>query len=278
MIFQKTILIVSVFASLSSIHALGQSGFDGMWNADPATAQFSGNPTTFTIRHGEYLCKSCVPAIAVKADGTIYSIAGEPYFDSVSVAIINDRTIERTAMKNGKMIARSTIKVSEGDRTADFEFMDARVSSSSPIVGRGTLVRVGKQKPHAGIHALSGSWMISRYIALSGNALSLSLKVEGGRIDLRSPTGQFYDAPLDGSEVPYHGDASVTSVSIVQLGTYTLMETQKRDGKPIRSRRLMVDVANPSSMHIIDTDVSSGQTIVYTVNREDSPAKKEEPL
>lgn len=50
-------------------------------------------PEVFLLQNGTYQCKSCVPLISVKADGTDQSVSGSPYFDTISIKAVDDHTI-----------------------------------------------------------------------------------------------------------------------------------------------------------------------------------------
>jgi hypothetical protein len=51
------------------------------------------------LQNGMYQCKTCVPTVSVKADGDDQTIAGNPYYDAISIKVLDDRSIERTGEK-----------------------------------------------------------------------------------------------------------------------------------------------------------------------------------
>jgi hypothetical protein len=103
---------------------------------------------------------------------------------------------------------------------------------------------------------------------LSDNALLLMLKVEDDTLTMTNPTGQSYTAKLDGSDAPYKGDAGIDGVSVVRMSQDTLMETDKRNGKIIRSKRMMVTPGDAKSMHIIVTDTVVGSATVLAAEKQ----------
>jgi hypothetical protein len=56
-------------------------------------------------------------------------------------------------------------------------------------------------------------------------------------------------------------------VSVLRLGDGTYLETEKRDGKPIRVRRLMVNPNGAKDMDIIDNDNLTGMTAVLKASK-----------
>ena len=57
---------------------------------------------------------------------------------------------------------------------------------------------------------------------------------------MSAPTGQTYTAKVNGPDAPMKGDPGVTSVSLKMIGTNTLEETDKRNGKVISVFKLTV--------------------------------------
>ena len=240
--------------------ALAQSNFSGAWRIEINKTSFSGNPEILVLNQGEYQCKSCVPNIAAKADGTDHSVTGNPYFDTISIKVVDDRTVEETRKKNGRTVSASRIAVSADGNSATFQLSDSSRTNGDPIVVSGTLTRVGKQKRSSGRHILSGEWQKSKYANLSEAASTFTLEVDGDTVRMTTPAGQSYAPSFNGSDAPYHGDVGVTSVSVLRLGKDTFTETDKRDGKAIRERRFMVNPNDAKTMVIIDSDSLTGST------------------
>ncbi len=74
---------------------MAQSPFDGTWKVDMSSAQWSTKPNVYLLQNGMYDCKTCVPPIKVKADGTDQKVT-DPYSDALSVKVIDDHNIENT--------------------------------------------------------------------------------------------------------------------------------------------------------------------------------------
>jgi hypothetical protein len=208
---KKLLLLGLLLALAVSVPAIAQNAFDGTWKFNLNDAQFPKKPDVFVLQDGMYHCKTCVPPIDVKADGEDHSVTGHPYFDSVSIKVVEDRSIEETDKKDGKTVATSKVIVSQDGKTADFEFTDSSNTNADPVTGKGTSTLVAKG--HAGSHAVSGSWVTSKMENLSDNALTVTFKVEGDSLSMTNKTGQSYVAKLDGTDSPYHGDPGTTRVS-----------------------------------------------------------------
>ena len=231
-------LLLSGLLIALSLPAIAQNVFDGTWKFHLNDAQFPKKPDVFLLQDGMYQCKTCVPPIDVKADGQDQPVKGHPYYDSVSIKVVDDRTIEEVDKKDGKTVATSKTVVSQDGKTATFDFTDSSNTNADPVTGKGTITQVAKGP--AGSHAVSGSWVTSKMETLSDNGLAVTFKVEGDSLSMTNPTGQSYTAKLDGTEAPYKGDHGVTSVSVKNIGKSTIEETDKRDGKVLSVARWTV--------------------------------------
>lgn len=257
----RNLLLVGLLGVLlMPVLAMAQSEFNGTWKIDLSKSDMRTKPDVFLLRNGIYQCKSCVPIINIKADGQDQSVTGNPYYDAISIKVVDDRTIEESQKKNGKVVATSKTTVSPDGSAATFESTDNSRANADPVIGKGSMVRVSKGKRPAGAHAISGSWQVSKMESLSDNALTFTLTVEGDTLNMTNPTGQSYAAKLDGTDAPYKGDPGISSVSVKRLSDRTLEETDKRDGKPICVRRMMIDPANPKTVTTIVTDNLTGSS------------------
>ena len=251
------ILIASL---LMPAMAMAQSAFDGTWKVDLKTAKFPTKPDVYLLQGGMYHCKTCVPSMDVKADGQDHKVSGNPYYDTVSIKVVDDRSIEQTDKKNGKTVATSKTWISADGNTLMHEFTDNTATNADPVTGKGEETRVAKGP--AGSHAISGSWRTSKMDSVSDNGLMFTNKVEGDSLSMSTPTGQSYTAKLDGTEAPYKGDPGTTSVSVKKVDKNAIEETDKRDGKVISVTRMTV-AADGKSMTIAVNDKLHGTTSQY---------------
>jgi hypothetical protein len=85
---------------------------------------------------------------------------------------------------------------------------------------------------------------------------------------MTNPMGQSYTAKLDGTDAPYKGVPGINSVSILRLGKDTFMETDKRDGKAITTKRFMVTPADGKTMTVIvGDDLTGAATVLATAKQ-----------
>ena len=87
---KKLLWIGLLVAFLTPVSARAQSAFDGTWKFELSTAQFPKKPDVYLLQDGMYSCKTCVPPIEVKADGQDQKVSGYPYFDTISVKIVDE--------------------------------------------------------------------------------------------------------------------------------------------------------------------------------------------
>jgi hypothetical protein len=254
-----------LLSMLMPILAMAQSAFDGTWKVDLNQAQLAKKPDVFLLQDGMYHCKTCVPPIDVKADGQDQKVTGHPYYDTVSVKIVDDHTIERTNKKDGKPVIVSKDTVSPDGNTLNFEFTDSSATNSDPVTGKGESVRVGKGP--AGSHAVSGSWRTTKLEGFSDNGLAFTYKVEGDTLNMTTPTGQSYSAKLDGTEALYKGDPGTTSVSVKSMGKNAIEESDKRDGKVISVARITVE-PDGKTMKIDVTDKLRGTKSQFVAQKQ----------
>jgi hypothetical protein len=229
---RKLVLFAALVPLLVPVNSRAQSALDGTWKMDLNNEFSSSKPDVFALLDGMYECKTCNPPFKVKADGTDQAINGNPYIDTVAIKVLNDREIEETDKKNGKVVSTSKSTVSPDGKTVTFQFTDSsNTNGGPPVTGKGQATKVADGP--AGSHAVSGSWKLAKFENISDNGIVWTYKLNGNEITMTSRTGQSYTAKLDGTDAPMKGDPGVTSVSVKMIGADTLEETDKRDGKVI---------------------------------------------
>jgi hypothetical protein len=252
---------IAIPALLLPAMALAQSALVGTWKADLSNIQLPTKPDRYLISKGVYHCKTCAPPYAVKADGQDHAVSGHPYFDTVAIRIIDDRTIEETDKKGGKVVTTTTSKVSADGSTLEFEFSDSSNSNGAPVVGKGEEARVAKGP--AGSHAISGGWHTTRLSNISDNGLTFTYALNGSVLKMTNPTGQSYNAPVDGTDSPFMGDPGQTSVAIKRIDDRSVDETDKRDGKVIGTARITV-AADGKTLNVKWKDLLHGTSGAYS--------------
>jgi len=226
-----------------------QSPLEGTWKVDMSSVQWPTKPDVYLVQNGMYECKTCVPAITVKADGTDQKVTGQPYFDTISVKIVDDHNLETTTKKDGKVVGTEKDSVSSDGNTLTGDWTNSGNPSGGTQTGSYSEKRVSKGP--AGANLISGSWRTDKANA-SADALTWSYKVNGNELTMSNPTGQSYTAKLDGTEAPYKGDPGTTSVSVKMLDKNTLQETDKRDGKVMSIVKMTVSADGKSAVIAVD--------------------------
>jgi hypothetical protein len=127
-----------------------------------------------SLKGGDYQCKTCVPAINVKADGEDHNVTKNPYYDAISVKVLGDQGIERTEKQKGKTLATLKMIVSPDGATATVEYSSN--TNSDPVTYKESMIRLGKATRPAGSHAISGSWRTSKMESVSDNGLMLNVE------------------------------------------------------------------------------------------------------
>jgi hypothetical protein len=184
-----------------------------------------------------YDCKTCAPPVSVKADGMDQRVTGHPYYNTLSVKVIDDRNVELTMKRDGNVVLTVKASVAADGNTLTQNWTDSGQPSGGPQSGTDTSKRVDKGP--AGANMVSGSWRAEKSEA-SAAVLTWTYKVNGNEITMTNPTGQSYTAKLDGTEAPFKGDPGTTTVSVKMHGKDTLEETDYRDGKVIGIGKMTV--------------------------------------
>ena len=224
-------IILFAAALLATTPALAASGFDGTWKYDIKSANMSKTPSVTLLTGGNYTCSTCVPAYTIKADGAFHKVAGNPYYDEVSVKMVDAKSIVWSSRKGGKMASENARTVSADDKTMTTTFTDMTYEAGGPVKGTSVQDRVAAAPK--GAHAVSGSWVDTTNNEVTESALLVTMKMVGKVMTLTTPTGISYTATVDGPQAPVKGDAGWTSVALKSGGKNTLVETDYRAGKAI---------------------------------------------
>lgn len=203
----------------------------GTWKADLASAQYEEKPSTYLLKDGTYSCSTCVPPLETKADGQFHPVADRPYYDSISVTEVDERTVKIVRRKGDKMTSETTLTVSPDGQTLNFAFTEAMVEGGKTVEGEGTDTRVAPAP--AGAHAISGSWKPGKLASISEEALTVSYRTEGNTIHMNSGAGESYSATAGGPEVPIKGDTGGTTVAVERPSPNVLKETFRRKGEVV---------------------------------------------
>src|SRR4029077_15156843 len=167
------------------------------------------------------------PNVYVKADGKDQPVKGQPY-DTISIKIVDSRTVEEIEKKNGQVVSDERFSVSHDGNTVTDEF------------GNWKLIMSRVEKAPLGAHELSGSWQPVKMESISDKELLVTYKLEGESFSMSRPTGQSYSAKLNGVDAPYKGDSDTNGVALKLIDKNTIEETAKLNGKAVSVTRLTV--------------------------------------
>jgi hypothetical protein len=240
-----------------------QSAFDGTWRVNLQSTQYFGKEN-FSLQDGVYRCSSCVPKINVKADGQDHQVSGSPYFDTINVRVVDDRTVETVAKKGGKLSGRTKLTASQDGKTLTTEFTGVTENGQN-ISGKYTSARVDAARE--GAHKISGVWQPGKLESASENVLRVTYKVTEDGLSMTDQTGNSYTAKFDGKDYPFKGNPGVTSVSLKKIDANTIEETAKRNGKVIGVIRMTV-AADGKTMSVNREDKLQGITVKWTAEKQ----------
>jgi len=156
---------------LASATLFAQSPFDGTWMTKLDTAKLPSKADKYSLRNNMYECLTCVPKVAVKADGTDQKVTGHPYYDTVAVHVVNASSVEIIEKKDGKVMYTDNETLSADGNTLNDTFTDK--TGTQPVTGEATSKRVSAGP--AGSHALSGAWRTEKINSVSTSLLRAGL-------------------------------------------------------------------------------------------------------
>jgi hypothetical protein len=246
----------------AEMQAAAAGGIAGTWKADLASSQYEDEPDVFLIKDGQYTCSTCNPPLTAAADGKFHAVADRPYYDSMSVSVVDDRTVKFARKKGDKDVGSSTWTLSPDGNTLTVEFIDK--SAAAPVTGKGTNTRVAAAP--AGAHPVSGSWKANTLSDLSEEGLTFTYELEGDTIRSRSGDGTSFEAKIGGPDVPVQGDTSGVTVAVTKPSDNGYVETYKRAGKVIGVATITIG-ADGKLSGVYENKVQ-GSTTRYTATKQ----------
>lgn len=238
------------------------TAIDGTWKVDLSSAKFEEEPIVYLLKNGTYSCSTCVPPLTVVADGAFHAVADRPYFDSMSVNTVDDRTVTLVRKKGDRVVNETTLVVSPDGKSLAFNFKNTSSPDTPPVTGKGVETRVAASPP--GSHAISGSWKTAKYDNISDEGLTFSYRLDGDTLNMNS-AGESYVAKLDGSDAPIKGDTAGTVVSVERLAPNSFRETFKRNGKPVSVTTMTM--TKDGKMDVVSENKMQKSTTRYTAAR-----------
>ena len=245
----------------TEVAAADLSALNGVWKTDLASAKWEGKPDEFALKDGSYTCGTCIPPLTAVADGEFHPVADRPYYDSLSVKVVDDRTVEFRRKKGDKDVGSSTMNVSEDGNTLTNKWQDRTTTPATD--GTVSLKRAGPAP--AGAHAISGQWSPERVQDMTEEALNVSYEIAGNKVK-STVQGQTYEAEIDGPAVSVQNDPGGTTVTVAREGANGLRETYSRDGKVVAVYTIVPN-ADGKSVSIVNTDPRDGSKTSWTSNK-----------
>jgi hypothetical protein len=245
--------------------ALAAGAFDGTWKASLDHIQLSKKPYVFVLSGGAFTCSSCGPAYTIKADGTDQKVAGHTGYDTESIAVTDAHKVKTTDKLKGKTVNVNTDTISADGATDTVESTD--YTGAQPSTLRLLLTRVSSGAP--GSHALSGSWLDSKVLALEGPSYTTTFGITDDGFTMSS-NGQAYDAKFDGKKYPITGDPAQTQVVVKKLAANEVQESDYQQGKLIGIGHFKVS-ADGKTIHASNTSYPTHRTVHWTMDKVQSP-------
>lgn len=209
-----------------------QSPFEGIWNFTPA--EFGAE--VLLLQDGIFQDIIADPSIKVRADGSDQPNPPASKTDTAAARIVDDKTVEVTIKRNGKVIEqdRHTVSADGKTITKEFRLTPEAGTGRQPEAGRWTLNLVAAGP--AGSHAISGKWSIP------GTTMprTVTFKSSPDGLIMSSLFTLGKDIKVDGKDYPMRGlygfqgrggGGPDITVSLTQVNDRTISQTVKKDGK-----------------------------------------------
>lgn len=253
---------LTVLLLLPAAAFAASSPFDGTWKGRVDSVKVTGKPDVFAVADGMYTCSTCDPAIKIKADGSEQKVTGHDYYDTLTVKVVDAKTVERTAKLAGKVTGVYTMSVSADGSTLNGKYTD--YTGAKPATFAGTAKRVAAGP--SGSHAVSGSWAPDKTTEANDAGNIVTYKMTADSFSM-SANGQSYDAKFDGKEYPITGDPGHTTVTLKRLSANAVEETDHRQGK-VTDVIHLATAADGRTLTVEDQDVAHGQTSTFTLDKQ----------
>jgi hypothetical protein len=213
------------------------SSFDGTWRPDPQRPGPDAPSEELLLADATYACLSCRPAYRVPADGQPHHVEGAAGFDAVAISVVDPRTVRRVATLGGRIVVDATTVLSpfgHTKRETQRQFTSAGAWVEFAITSR----RLAPAPD--GAHLLSGTWQPVE-ADLPNHEEDTVYRIDRDVLSMRDGFGRSFDAPLDGTRVPYLGDERFSHVRVRQIDDSTIEEVDLHDGDVVLTTRWHVD-------------------------------------
>ena len=256
----KAMSLLLLALCLVSTDAHSQSPFDGTWIIDTGKNEnlASENPRVLSVAGGVFREGDR----RLKADGTDQRVPATGYWDTVSVHIVDDRTVEVISKKAGKPMFTETDTVSADGNTLTKVMKDT--TEAEAVTFESDFRRIAPAP--AGAHAVSGSWQVFKE-SRSENSTIIKYKCTSQGFTAETPLGEKLEAKFDGKLYEMEDDPGHTMVSVKLINPYTVEQTNVRDGKIAFIVTLEVTL-DGKSIHATSKSKDGGDVKTWTLHKQ----------
>jgi hypothetical protein len=221
------------------------SVFDGTWRPEAQRPGEDAPVEELLLIDGTYRCTTCQPPYDVPADGRLHRLPGASGSDEVSIRVVDARTVRRVLRRGGDVVVTATTVVSPFGQTK--RETQRRLGVHAHGFDFAVTSRRVDPAP-AGAHMVSGRWRPVE-ADLPNHEEDTMFRVVDDVLSMRDGFGRRYDAPLDGTPVPYLGDSRITSVSVQRIDAWTLEEVDRNGDEHVLTARWRAD-PDGHTMHV----------------------------
>jgi hypothetical protein len=213
--------------------------FDGTWKIDINQSQTPATENAVVLlQDGTFQCTSCDPKISIKADGTDQAVPPETKeYDILALKVVDDKTTETTAKKNGKVTSITKNTISADGKTSTIETLNFPADSKQPGY-RVTYTYTRVAEAPSGAHAISGTWKMQDANLVA--SLMLTIKSTPDGMMVSGPGTQSFEAKFDGKDYPVQGGPDGATTSLTKVNENAIDLTNKQNGKAVSVVHMVV--------------------------------------
>jgi hypothetical protein len=220
-------LQASLIAFLMPLPLIAGTPFAGIWVVQPSLTEFGGKSLGLSIDAGTYKRTSCMVANEVAADGAEHPLNDDPFFDAMSVHVLDKRTVEVVQKTAGNVTWHGRYIIDRDLRSMVLRYDDRR--PATPVSGEIRFEREGDVVPAK--HALTGSWSPVKVLNLSPSGLTLDIHDTDGGLILRASDGRSLDIKFSpSSNEPLQGYLPGAMVHMGRRAPNTLQINRSQNG------------------------------------------------
>jgi len=145
-----------LMSALMPVLLTAQSAFDGTWKIDLSKNQLPTKPDVYLLQDGMYHSKAVDSEMDIKADGHDHEFSGDSCYHTLSVNVVDEKTVEVTYKRSGRTVGTSKMTVSPDGNTALIEWSESCNAKGDMVSGKRIMTLVAKGPARS--HAISGSW------------------------------------------------------------------------------------------------------------------------